>query len=196
MKLHELFVQAEYPEPKFLSDSEFAALSKPTPSNIEDRYKVGDVAFDNKDGLGAVPNNQSVSYFGFVAEMSPSTFLSLVTQADRSEDASRLQQLIKKKAALGAPFLTVKINESEWLAGEPLRVRVTGHEGRGRMVAIKQLQGDAPVPVHFFVQGGVRARDLSEKFFLALRKNGIIPEGKDLLIKVKLADIFWSGKKL
>ena len=47
--------------------------------------------------------------------------------------------------------------------------RVSGHEGRNRMLAIQQVEGDDPVEVHIFPKGGMRARDLTPEIVSKLR---------------------------
>jgi hypothetical protein len=34
---------------------QFLAESLPSPNNVDQKFNVGNVAFDNKDGLGATP---------------------------------------------------------------------------------------------------------------------------------------------
>jgi hypothetical protein len=195
VKLAELFEQHE--EPHYLTQSEFDALPSPSPQNIEDRFRVGDIAFDATKGLGNVPLNSNVDYMGFTAFMSPKTFLELAAPADRKEDAEKIEKLIRDHAPLGTPFLLADFNDEEYEQGEPLRFKIVGHEGRGRMNAVAAVNGmDSMVPVNVFPRG-IRARNLSEKFFHDLKQTGIIPqtESKDSTPKrVNLGKIFWMKK--
>ena len=199
MKLAELFEAAHHEDPHFLTEQEFDALPDPSPRNIEDRFRIGDVAFDTTKGLGSVPMNANVNYMGFTAFMMPRAFLSLATPADRSEDAANLEKLIRKRAPVGTPFLLVDFNDEDYEQGEPLRVKVTGHEGRGRVNAIMAVNSDTTlIPVNIFPRG-LRARNLSEKFFHDLRQTGMIPQpaSKDGdPMHVALKKIFWMGKVL
>ena len=183
-----------------LTQEEFAALPGPSADNVEGRFKVGNVAFDNVNGLGNTPNGQNVIYLGFVAEMKPSSFLNLATQADRSEDARRFVSFIRERVPFASPFLELSYNEQEWQDGKPLRAVVKGHEGRGRMVAFAEVNRPGTlIPVAFILRNGGRARDLSPKFFEDLRSNGIVyQDGSKFAapIPVKLGKIFWKGQTL
>lgn len=199
MKIAELFEARELEPPYTISKDEFEQLPAPGPSTIEDRFKVGKVAFDQRKGFGSVPNNRNVVYLGFVAEMKPSDFLKLAHSGDRNADASKFVGFIHGRAPMGSPTLYVSVNEDEFGKGGELRVRVDGHEGRARTTAFKQLEGDEMVPVHFILNGGMRARDLSEKFFSELRKNGIIREEHAKTAdptSVDIGRIFWMNKTL
>ncbi len=194
MKLQELH---EAQETKKLSQAAFDALSEPNAKNIKDRYKVGAVAFDNAKGLGAVPNNQEVDYLGFAVELSPADFLRLAAHKDRGEDAEKIEELIRSKAPIGAPFLNVKVDLKAFRDGGPLEVEIVGHEGRGRMQAAHAVNGEEKIPVHVFVKGNVRAHDLDEKFFKSFREIKMAPEGvKVAPIKAHFGKIFWMGKTL
>lgn len=196
MKLQELF--EAHDELHRLSQKEFDDLHGPSPANINDRYKVGSVAFDNHKGFGHTPNNKEVDYLGWTMEMTPHDFIESVTPADRSEDGKKFIGFIKERATMGAPTLYVRVNEVEFGQGEPLRVLITSHEGRGRMWAIEQVNGPSmKVPVHVIPSGGMRARHLDEAFFEALRKTGIVAEGggktKDPH-HINIGKIYWMGK--
>lgn len=199
MKLHELFEAAEQGEPRKITQKEFDDLPDPSPSNIEDRFKVQKVAFDNQSGFGNTPNGKNVEYAGFVVEMKPSTFLSLATDADRKEDAKKFVGFIRDHAPMASPMLYVTVNEKEYDDGEPLKVRVTQHEGRARMWAIDEVNGNTTVPVHVILNGGMRARNLSEKFFDDLRTRGMVSQRESAKAepsKIPLGQIFWMGKKV
>ena len=187
-------------EPPFkLSRAEFDALQPPSINNVDGAFRVGRVAFDNRRGFGATPNNAEVLYFGFAAELTPRDFLKLVTPADRSEDAKRFIGFIDELAPMASPMLYLKVNLEDWKAGKPLRVEAQQHEGRGRMNALREVEGNVPVPVHFIVNGGYRARDLNKDFFGALRASGIVAQGGSEYLapyKVALHRIFWNGETL
>jgi hypothetical protein len=195
VKVRELF---ENFDPKALSETEFDHLPAPNADNINDRYKVGKVAFDNKDGLGAVPNNQEVKYFGFVMMISPSEFLEhAAPDPAPAARAKRLHDLIVARTPIGAPFLNIKYNEAAFKKGESLKVQVVGHDGRGRMHAIQSLDGNTKIPVHVVPRGELRARHLDEKFFAELRKVGMVPEKQYGDPKpLDIGKIYWMGKTL
>lgn len=170
-------------------------LQAPNAQNIDKAYQVGKVKFDCEHGLGAVPNNQDVKYLGFVMMIAPSIFLSLAGQGDREHTAQALAQEILKGTSLGPPFLDINVNP-EFYEGAPLKVKITGHEGRGRMGAIIQVNGDIPVPVHMILRGGDRARHLSPEFFTQLKDVGIIPEKGYNPRNIYIGKIFWDGQTL
>lgn len=125
---------------------------------------------DNENGAGATPNNQEVDYFGLRVLMEPTVFLGLVTPLSRKQATSTdgLKQHISSGGKIGAPTLYVKI-PPEWEDGDlSSPAEVTGHEGRNRMFAIKELYGDRPVEVHIIPGGGLRARHLKPEWVQAL----------------------------
>ena len=131
-------------------------------------YKV-----DNREGLGAVPNNQDVDYFGLRVMMKPSTFLKLALPLDSPVSVDHIVQHLKNGGSLGAPFLNVSIPE-EWEDSDISKPAiVSGHEGRNRMLAIQKVEGDNPVEVHLFFRGGLRARDIKPEFVKAMRSGMI-----------------------
>lgn len=133
-------------------------------AEIITEYKV-----DNISGLGVVPHNQEVDYFGLRVMMKPSTFLKLAFPLDTPVSVDHIVQHLKNGGSLGAPFLYISIPR-EWEEGDISKhARVSGHEGRNRMIAIQQVEGDAPVEVHLFPRDGMRARDLKPEFIKAIR---------------------------
>ena len=119
--------------------------------------------FDPKNGIGAVPFNQDIDYFGFVKEMPGKEFLRLAKPAELDE--SRIKWLMQQMAdgkGFGNPFLNVK-----WLPEDEI-FKVIGHEGRHRVTALQRLFGNnVDVPVHIFPQH-MRARDLTDQMRQAL----------------------------
>lgn len=115
------------------------------------------VIFDNVNGAGQTSNNQNVIYMGFVAMMTPSDFLKIALD-DRGTQDRRADELIdgfEHGISIGSPTLYLDV-ESE-------TPRITGHEGRGRMKAIKQYLGNELIPVHVILNNGYRNRDLDTK---------------------------------
>jgi spore germination cell wall hydrolase CwlJ-like protein/DNA invertase Pin-like site-specific DNA recombinase len=136
-------------------------------------YKV-----DNVEGLGSVPYNQNVDYFGLRVMMKPSTFLSLALPLNEPRSVEYIMQHMKNGGALGAPFLYVKI-PADWEEGDLMRpASISGHEGRNRMLAIQKLEGDDPVEVHLLLQGGMRARHLNPGMIKELQ-NGMMNQSRN-----------------
>jgi hypothetical protein len=194
VKVAELF-EHEY---KPLSEIEFEHLPAPNPKNINDRFKVGNVAYDNIHGMGAVPNNSEVNYFGFTIFITPAVFLRFAAAGDRGDVPTQIAQKIKAHYPIGTPFLNFDFNEKAFGQGEPLVMKIIGHEGRARMKAIEMVNGDlGKVPVHVLARGELRARHLNEKFFEALRDRGAVPEkGAGHISDLHIGKIFWMGKEL
>ena len=119
-------------------------------------YKI-----NNQSGIGAVPYNQEIDYFGLRVAMRPSTFLKLALPMNNSrEDQKSIEYVIQQKdtEGIGAPFLNISVPQS-WEDGnlkEP--AKVIGHDGRHRMAAILKSEGDEPVETHLFPQY-LRRRD-------------------------------------
>jgi hypothetical protein len=139
---------------------------------------LDEVAIDNREGWGSVPHNQDVDYFGLRVLMRPSTFLKLALPLEGeppSKDA--IEQHIRAGGAIGAPFLDIKI-PVEWEDGEyeQASARVVGHEGRNRMMAVMEVEGDEPVEVHLFPRGGMRRRDITDEM-IRLMNGGLQRQG-------------------
>jgi hypothetical protein len=130
--------------------------------NISARQAVDEVAIDNYAGAGSTPNNQNVDYMGLRVLMKPSTFLQLAAPLSSAPDVG-LVKYIANGGAIGAPFLQIDIPEG-WDTGDfAMPAQVTGHEGRNRMHAIQQLEGDEPIEVHIFPRY-YRARHMTPEF--------------------------------
>ncbi len=119
------------------------------------------VRFDPKDGIGAVPNNQSIDYFGFQKKLTPDQFLQLAKPQMMEPTAPGIEKAIRKGKAVGPPFFSVEWREKvgAW--------RITSHEGRNRSIAIRNINPKTLMPVHFFPSGGLRARDLTPEMLQA-----------------------------
>jgi putative chitinase len=169
--------------PKVNDFSNTAEVTKPINSHLnglDDRetkflalqqiHGLNEYKVDNKEGLGAVPYNQDVDYFGLRVMMKPSTFLKLALPLDTPVSVDHIAAHLEKGGALGAPFLDVSIPKS-WDDGDFNKyAKITGHEGRNRMMAIQQVEGDDHVEVHIFPKGGYRNRDMTPEFVKNLNK--------------------------
>ena len=163
-----------------------------SPAQAEKNYRIGDVTFSSSDGLGSVPSNTNVWYEGFVATVKPSTFLNLALSDDGAQEATAVEivSLIKEGYAVGIPFVFIQFSEDEDdLFSLP---KIKGHEGRGRMRAVRRLLGDTPIPVHFFLRGGLRSRDITPQMIKQM-KIGIISEGKSIVKKP--LETIWVNEK-
>jgi len=149
------------------------------------------VHYDQKHGLGAVPHNQDVKYFGFKCWMVPDMFLRLAKKIYIDPQDARflsLQNLIKHGKPIGSPFL-----DCEWDIAKKVWT-VWDHEGRHRVQAIKNLWPNEPIEVHIFPGSGIRARDISPEMLQSFM-TGIIAQDKTY-VKKPTSEIEWQGKNI
>lgn len=127
---------------------------------------VSDV-FDKK-GIGSTPNQIDIEYFGFVKEMTPKEFRSLVPSGV-SEPETREKIIIpaiKQGKKISPPFLIVRWDEKHKIW------KTLDHEGRSRTDAIIQMFGeDVEMPVHI-IPMGIRAKNITD----AMKNADIIPQ--------------------
>lgn len=119
-------------------------------------------------GIGGVPNQQSVDYFGFTKQMTPAEFRALVPPGNENSATKEfILQAIPKGDPIAPPFLIVGwVHESKsW--------QVFDHEGRSRSDAARQVAPSATMPVSIF-PSGMRARNLTPEMidapFIAQRR--------------------------
>jgi hypothetical protein len=134
-----------------------------------------DVNIDNKEGWGAVPNNQEVDYFGMRVKMKPSVFLKLAESRRGVPAVDKVVDHIKNGGAIGAPFLIISYTEGS-------TAEIIGHEGRSRMIAIQQVFGDIPVEVHLFFNSNTvnRARHLTPDIIADINKAMLSQDDQEL----------------
>jgi hypothetical protein len=144
---------------------------------MESIAALHEVTIDNKRGRGAVPNNQDIDYFGLRVQMKPSAFLDLAAKTT-SKASNEMKNYIKTGGAIGAPFLIFEVPEE--MKTPPT---VVGHEGRHRMMAIKEVEGDQPIEVHIFPTGSVRRRKQINKQIEQYMKNSAYKENTNKLIR-------------
>jgi hypothetical protein len=188
MKTFKQFLEQEDRE---IHAKQLGAVPDWAPQFAEGNYAVDDITFSAKDGLGSVPFNQSVYYHGLVAEVKPSVFFDLVLEDDGKDGRAReIAKLILKGYAVGIPFITIDTKAAEDDDGP---VRVVGHEGRARMAAVKMSRGDKPVPIHVFLSGGTRARDLTPEL-IAKIKGRLQVEGGKATIMAPFDRVYVKGE--
>ena len=136
---------------------EIAALPEFRPSLAEGVFKLTDSVYcDNQDGIGNMPYNKSVLYHGLVGITTTDKFLSLVEPAgDASERADKIVRHVQAGYGIACPTLFLSID----LEFEELPY-ISGHEGRGRAVALQKL-GIRSFPVHIILHG-YRARHVTD----------------------------------
>lgn len=132
------------------SESQIQSIPEITRQNAkqvaERQYKVrskqGWVVFDNEHGLGAMPDNRTVLYRGFLAEMSPRKFRELAKDyaaGARNKDAASIKRLIEDGYGIGCPTLYINVDEYMNDRGTETPAYISGHEGRARSLALEDL---------------------------------------------------------
>ena len=125
-----------------------------------------------------MPHNASVDYHGLRTVMRPSTFLKLSLPLDKNspDEQATIQHLRKQinDQGFGAPFLTIAVPEAWENNDFSLEARVRDHDGRHRMYAILEEQGDRPVETHIFLPH-FRRRDITDGIIENLR-NGVLSQ--------------------
>jgi predicted nucleotidyltransferase len=137
---------------------------------------LDEVRINNSSGVGAVPHNADVDYFGLQVQMRPSMFLKLALPMDPHDPEERKAVEFCKgelnERGIGAPFLNVSVPEA-WEQGDfSLEARVKGHDGRHRCYAILEKEGDDAIEMHIFI-AYTRRRDITDEMIENLR-NGIL----------------------
>lgn len=147
-------------------------ISASTPTFVR---KVGGAYYDNLCGLGQTPNNTEmnfspVSFHGFCVLMKPSDFLSVATPLGQERKEGQLEAFLaafrdpRDPVGMASPILHL---DAEVLKQDPATTqaaKVRGHEGRHRMMALREINGDRPTPVQVRV-GDLRGiKDLSAFF--------------------------------
>lgn len=107
---------------------------------------------DNKEGLGNTPNHGDIDYRGMRVQMKPSKFL-MLAESLQSKENSRMEKAVKEGEAIASPTLHIKVPD-EWFDGDFSKPpKVTGHDGRHRMMAIRTIFGDKPIEVFLYLTG-------------------------------------------
>lgn len=142
---------------------------------------------DNRKGAGATSYNTDIDYFGFTVNMTPSTFLNLASPGG-GVSAEGLKTFINDGGAIASPMLYVKV-PAEWKYGDLAAtlgdVKIQSHEGRNRMIAIRELEGDIPVETHILLRSSGaewRARNITPEIITKLNA-GIMNEIGTVFIK-------------
>lgn len=144
-------------------------------------HEIFEHQMDNVNGWGAVPNNNNVDYLGLRVSMKPHTFLELAAPLEEHTSVNSMIMHIEQGGHLAAPFLIIDIPE-EWNEGDLSRpARITGHEGRNRMVALQQLEGNLHQEVHIFPRG-YRNRHMTPDWIAKLNSQ-LFPERRDAPIQ-------------
>jgi len=122
--------------------------------------------FDSREGIGQVPNQIDINYFGFVKYMTPDEFRRLVPGGvSDTETKDFVVGALSRGEKLGPPFLSATWDDTAGVW------KIKDHEGRSRIDAVREVYGTVPVPVHIFPTG-MRAGDLTPQ----MRDAAFIPQ--------------------
>jgi len=118
--------------------------------------RASKIRFDRKDGIGAVPFQQNINYYGFTKMMTPKYFRSLVPKGVSGKDTFDRLSSIKGEVVLAPPFLQARWNDENkvW--------QVIDHEGRSR-TDFCIANGVDLIPVDIFPRDGMRSRDITDE---------------------------------
>ena len=132
---------------------------------------------DNRQGLGNVPDNQNVDYLGLRVLMKPTVFLRLAATLYREQASSTdyIKQHLQQGGAIASPWLVIDIPQAWEQADFQQPARVTGHEGRNRMYAVLETDGDEPIECHLFFSHGLRNRHILPSWIDKLNER-LIPQ--------------------
>ena len=157
--------------------------------------KINEVLIDNINGAGQTPNNEEIDYLGLRVMMKPSVFKQLAEYASRVDlrNVDGLKDHIRNGGSIGAPFLIIRIPYS-WESGDFSQAAVVvKHEGRNRMTAVLDLEGDIPVETHLTFGSRHRNRHITPEFIQHMQM-ALYPEGarvdKDGMIPSHLVRIY------
>jgi hypothetical protein len=142
----------------------------------QNNESLDEVRINNASGVGAVPYNADVDYFGLQVQMRPSMFLKLALPMDPHDPEERKAIEFCKgeltQRGIGAPFWHVSVPEA-WEQGDfSLEARVKGQDGRHRCHAILEKEGDDAIEMHIFI-AHTRRRDITDEMIENLQ-NGIL----------------------
>lgn len=137
-------------------------------------------------GAGATSHTQDVDYFGFVAILTPKAYRDLNPSPDLEAVHWRVAGMVKATqtggVTFGIPAIYVEIagavsGGGAWTPDAPVRLRVTGHEGRHRARMVGTLSGwNAAMPVAVITRG-VRARSLTPAMLAGAE---ILPDSRSI----------------
>ncbi len=138
---------------------------------------LNEVKIDNMTGIGEVPDNKNVDYLGLRVLMKPSVFLSLASTLYREQASSvdYIKSQLAQGQGIASPWLVITVPQ-EWDDNDFSQpAKVAGHEGRNRMYAVLETEGDVPVETHLFFGGGLRSRHIKPEWIEALNKS-LVPQ--------------------
>jgi hypothetical protein len=117
-------------------------IRKLVDKDYDENEPVG-VVFDSKNGIGADDKYGDPT---FIREMMPDEYLNIVLPVIGRKDTSEgIEQSIRSGQSVAPPVIEAQWNDDKasW--------QVTGHDGRHRMLALRNIDQDMNVPVRVYV---------------------------------------------
>lgn len=148
--------------------------------DFDSYHSLGEVSIDNKSGLGSIPDGANIDYMGLRVMMKPSVFLRLAAFLPRqhANSVDHIKSHMKQGGGVASPFLDIRIPQ-EWEDGDFSKLaKIRSHEGRNRMYAILEEDGDTPIEVHIFISG-YRSRHIKPEWIKNLNSK-LIPQKHDV----------------
>lgn len=117
---------------------------------------IAELNIDNRTGWGTTPNNTDVDYFGLRVKVLPETFLDLAAKlrvgAEERKGIEAIKAHTRSGGGVASPSFTIVV-PNEWreedFSGKIPRIQ--SHEGRHRMNAQLELNGNIPTETHLFL---------------------------------------------
>jgi hypothetical protein len=111
----------------------------------EGDHEVEGVKYDSAGGLGQTGDNRNIKYMGHISYMTPGQFLRL--NPERVQGGTQfIDEAVRERTPIGPPMLYGDYDEGNGT------ITVTGHEGRGRAMAIQKLNPQIQMPVHVILR--------------------------------------------
>jgi hypothetical protein len=173
----------------FLRDSGVKSIPVSMPKkDVEKAKKLGliEANISNEPAAyGSTPNNLEIDYFGVIVSMKPSIFLKLASPLRGGKSIEFFKQAIRDNKPIAPPMFYIQVSSS-WKEGkfelkdchDCLVPEIQGHEGRNRMTALLEEEGDNPVQVHILLRSDSvewRNRNITPEIMAELNK-GIMSE--------------------
>lgn len=168
----------------------------PDSKNIETSCYVNGVTFNQSHGLGANDQQRHIIYLGYVAMMTPVSFLDIVKPFDILEKevkALDILEHIKNGKSIASPMLVLNMSPIYKNYGQPECVL---YDGISRCLALIQMGFEnIEIPVHILIRAG-RWNDLDEECLRRTSK-GIAQAGSDgyNIVIQPYRTCFWNYKK-
>jgi len=128
--------------------------------------------------IGLTPNNTNVDYLGLRVAMRPSIFLKLAAPIGPHPTPGAIEFMrdeLRQGRPFASPFLILSIPDQWKRDNYAATARVDGHEGRHRLTAILETEGDDPLEIHLFFRQSLRVRHIKPNWIEKMNQR-LIPQ--------------------